>query len=100
MTEIICEYEECEFRKEGRCTRDKIKVSHGAWDDDPCPVCLTGFWGEGVDRNNELLDWKCPLCGGDVEMQAVATVCLSCGVSLDPDTHIPYKSDGKVVNAT
>ena len=46
-----------------------------------------------------MLDWKCPLCGGDVEMQAVATVCLKCGVSLNPHTHIPFKIDGKVVNA-
>lgn len=50
-------------------------------------------------KHNELLDWKCPLCGGDVEMLSVATVCLECGVSLDPDTHIPFKSDGKVVKA-
>ena len=49
---------------------------------------------------NRLLDWKCPLCGGDVEMQACATVCLECDVSLDPDTHIPFKHDsGKVVKA-
>lgn len=30
-------------------------------------------------KYNELLNWKCPLCGGDVEMQAVATVCIECG---------------------
>ena len=50
-------------------------------------------------KYNKPLNWKCPLCGGDVEMQAVATVCLECGVSLNPETHIPFKSDGKVVNA-
>ena len=49
MTEIICEYKECEFCKEGICTRDKIKVIQGAWDEDSCPVCVTGFWGEYVD---------------------------------------------------
>ena len=49
MTEIICEYSECEFCKEGKCTRDIIKVIHGAWNEDSCPVCVTGFWGEYVD---------------------------------------------------
>ena len=34
-------------------------------------------------------------------MQAVATVCLNCGVSLNPETHIPFKHDsGKVVYAS
>ena len=47
MTEIICEYNECEFCKEGKCTKDKIKVIQGAWDEDSdsYPVCVIGFWG-------------------------------------------------------
>ena len=53
MTEIVCEYNECEFCKEGRCTRDKIKVIQGAWNEDSCPVCVIGFWGEGVDYDEE-----------------------------------------------
>jgi len=54
MTEIVCEYKECEFCKDGKCTRDRIKVIYGAWDDDSCPVCVTGFWGEGVDYSEEV----------------------------------------------
>ena len=54
MTEIVCEYNECEFCKEGKCTRDIIKVIYGAWNDDSCPVCVTGFWGELVDYDEEI----------------------------------------------
>ena len=50
MTEIICEYNECEFCKEGICIADKIKVIQGAWDEDSCPVCVTGFWGDGFEE--------------------------------------------------
>lgn len=55
----------------------------------------------GSMRYHEKLDWPCPLCKGEVEMQACATVCLKCGVSLDPKTHKPFKTrDGKIVYAS
>ena len=50
MTEIICEYNDCEFCKEGKCIADKIKVIEGAWDGDSCPVCVTGFWCEDLEE--------------------------------------------------
>lgn len=53
-----------------------------------------------VLESHDKLDWRCPLCGGEVEMQTVATICLECGVSLDPETHEPYRDEkGKIVFA-
>ena len=52
------------------------------------------------EMGNIILSWKCPLCDGMVEMQACATVCLGCGVSLNPSTHKPYMDDGKPIKAS
>lgn len=55
MTEVICKlnnkdfYRNCNYNKDGKCTRDKIVMIYGDWEGDDCGVCATGMFGEGEE---------------------------------------------------
>jgi len=51
MTEVICRlkkgsYNSCEYNKDGKCTRDKVVIIDGHWDEDEYGICATGLYGE------------------------------------------------------